>query len=260
MLDKGTFHHRSPAGMAGRLALAALLIGPTSNAVAESPRLSDYWLARGGSSDHPAFTYYLRRDHHGPQRRQALRLREELATLATHWRLDGQRSVARALAGWQSAIDVLFREGGRTPARADLAALLAAPRHDPRLSTLSTVGECQPPDWVELWTFGGVTRRHWSPGMTLQRALRDQPGAHWQPADEAWVIAPQSPPRRHGIAAWNAEESPLVPGSRIVLQLPGDSREADWVNRALPEFLASRLPGEHCHSLDFTETDVDKTP
>ena len=141
MLDQETFHHRSPTGLARRLALAALLLGPMPSASGESPRLSEYWLSHGTQPDHPAFTYYLRREHLEPQRRQALRLQEELATLTTHGSLDGQPAMARALTDWQATIDALFREGGRTPARADLTALLAAPRHDPRVSALSTAGQ-----------------------------------------------------------------------------------------------------------------------
>ncbi|WP_146218734.1 hypothetical protein [Halomonas sp. LBP4] len=260
MLDQGTFLHRSSMGVGRRLALASLLLGLTTSASGETPRLSEHWLSRGSQPDHPAFAYYLRRDHLEPHRRQALRLREELVTLANRMKLDGQPSVANALTDWQTSVDALYRQGSRTPARADLTALLASPRHDPRLSTLAAVGQCEPPDWVELWTFGGVTRRPWSPGLTLPQALRDQPDGHWRAAAEAWVVGPQSPPRRLGIAAWNAESSPLVPGSRVALLLPDESLEADWVNRTLPEFLATRLPGDACDTLDPTDTDIGQTP
>lgn len=220
---------------------------------ADTARLSDFWLAQPALPGPPAYRYYLLERQREPQQRQGRRLREELAALEDWYRLAGQDRFAPGLSEWQRALDELQEEPGRTPARADLAALLASPRHDPALTELAAVGHCSVPDWVELWHFGGVTRQAWAPGSSLRGLLDGQPRSQWSSADEAWVVAPQSDVRRIGVAAWNAGDTPLVAGSRIVLALPGPVQESAWVNRTLPAFLATRLPGDSCHALPLPD-------
>ncbi|MFQ3787499.1 hypothetical protein [Halomonas sp. A29] len=245
---------RSPPRASRWLAacLGALLTLPL-NGQADALRLSDLWLEQPALPEPPAYTYYLLERQQEPQQRQARRLQEELATLINWYSLDGHTELARGLSEWQDAIAALQSTPGRTAARADLAALLAMPRHDPLLATLAEAGHCDVPEWVELWHFGGVSRHRWSPGLSLRELLRKQPGSHWSSAEEAWVITPQSSPRRIGVAAWNAGDSPLVAGSRVALVLPEPVQEADWVNRALSGFLATRLPGDTCHSIALPE-------
>ncbi|PMR75024.1 hypothetical protein [Billgrantia endophytica] len=215
---------------------------------ADSTRLSELWLERA-LPDQPAYSYYLREQHIAPQRRQGVRLQEELTTLIDHLTLAGHRHAARGLGNWREQIGNQIKAGSRTPARADLTALLAAPRQDPPLSALAEAGECSLTDWIELWSFGGVTRQPWTVGMSLNGLLREQPRDHWQAADTAWIISPQNAPRQVGTGAWNANDSALVPGTRVVLALPEQVQEADWVNRALPDFLSTRLPGDDCRRI-----------
>ncbi|MCE8015047.1 hypothetical protein HOP62_03030 [Halomonas sp. MCCC 1A17488] len=243
-----TRRHPPHAGGWRSACLGALLALPL-HVQAETPRLSDLWLAQPALPEPPAYSYYLLERQQEPQQRRARRLREELATLIDWYSLAGRSDMARGLAAWQAAIVELQAAAGRTPARADLAALLASPRHDPSLASLAAVGHCDVPEWVELWHFGGVTRHRWTPGMSLRELLRQQPDAHRAGADEAWLIAPQGAPRRLGVAAWNAGDAPLVPGSRVAIALPEPVQESDWVNRALPDFLATRLPGDACQAV-----------
>ncbi|MGR2736905.1 capsule biosynthesis GfcC family protein [Billgrantia sp. Q4P2] len=234
--------------------LGALLALPL-NGQADALRLSDLWLEQQALPEPPAYSYYLLEAQQEPQQRQARRLQEELATLIDWYSLAGHAKLAQGLDEWQATIAELQATPGRTAARADLAALLASPRHDPLLATLAEVGHCTVPEWVELWHFGGVTRHRWSPGLSLRDLLRMQPSSHWSGADEAWVITPQGTPRRIGVAAWNAGDAPLVAGSRVALVLPEPVQEADWVNRALSGFLATRLPGDACNAVALPGAD-----
>ncbi|WP_111411782.1 capsule biosynthesis GfcC family protein [Billgrantia lactosivorans] len=242
---------RRPPFHAGRwrtACLGALLALPLYGH-ADSQRLSDLWLEQPALPASPAYSYYLLARQQEPLQRQARRLREELATLIDWYSLDGRTDLARGLEAWQAGIAESQTSPGRTSARADLAALLASPQHDPPLASLAAAGYCDVPDWVELWHFGGVTRHRWSPGLSLRELLRQHPDSRWASAEEAWVIPPQGDPRRIGVAAWNAGDSPLMAGSRIALVLPEPVQEADWVNRTLPDFLATRLPGNACHPI-----------
>lgn len=246
---------RRPSRAGGwRIACLGTLLALPHHGHAEPLRLSDLWLAQQALPEPPAYSYYLLERQQQAEQRRARRLQEELTTLVDWYALNGRVDLARGLEAWQAAIAELQSAPARTPARADLAALLAAPRHDPALASLAAVGHCDVPDWVELWHFGGVTRHRWSPGVSLRELLRQQPDAHRAGADEAWLIAPQGAPRRVGVAAWNASDAPLVPGSRIALALAESVQEADWVNRALPDFLATRLPGDTCHTIAVPDT------
>ncbi|WP_104203653.1 capsule biosynthesis GfcC family protein [Billgrantia saliphila] len=245
-------HRHHPFACAPRLpGLGALLliVGLPLSTLADDARLSGFWLEQPALPEAPAYSYYLLERDRLPQQRQGIRLQEELATLIDWNTLDGRTAMANGLKQWQHAVALHRERTGRTPARADLAALLASPRHDPTLTSLAEIGHCAVPDWVELWHFGGVIRQRWSPNLTLQALIRQRPRADWAAAEYAWLITPQGAPRRIGIAAWNAGDAPLVAGSRIVLTLPGAVQEADWVNRTLPNFLATRLPGDTCSAL-----------
>ncbi len=249
-------HRHHPFACARRwhgLGALLLIVGLPVPTFADDVRLSDFWLEQPALAEAPAYSYYLLERERLPQQRQGIRLQEELATLINWNTLVGHTVMANGLTQWQHTVAQQREQTGRTPARADLAALLAAPRHDPPLTSLAAIGHCAVPDWVELWHFGGVTRHRWSPNLTLQKLLRQRPRSEWTEAEYAWLITPQGAPQRVGIAAWNAGDSPLVAGSRIVLALPGAVQEVDWINRSLPNFLATRLPGDACSALAVPE-------
>jgi hypothetical protein len=147
----------------------------------------------------------------------------------------------------------------RTPGRFDLPWLGAHLRQDPPLAKIALWGSCQPPGWVEVWHPGGVTRLPWREGMTLDEAIerlaRGADGEADVSADYAWLITPTGERHRRGIAAWNAQTTPLAAGSRVMLALPGSpsarlpsgSQVAGrLVNQRLPDYLATRLPGDDC--------------
>ncbi|WP_185827511.1 capsule biosynthesis GfcC family protein [Halomonas nitroreducens] len=224
-------------------------------AMTPAPRLSDWWLEQEALPAPDTRPYYLLRTDATAHQRLGRRLEAELSTLLGQASL-GRPGISRAgLRSWQQAIQGGLARGGRTPGRADLAALLASPRHDPALASLETVGVCQAPDWVEIWSRDDVARVAWTTGMHLHDLLARLPTERVGTAQAAWLVSPHQAPRRLGIAAWNARDAELVPGSRIVLELTDDVPAAAWINRHLPGFLASRLPGEPCTSLGRTPPD-----
>lgn len=245
-----TRRHHTRASHWRITSLGTLLVLTLSLAAkADTPTLSHLWLEQPTQPEASALAYYLLRIDREAQRHQGLRLGEELTTLADWHALAGHAEVARGLREWRARIEALQAHPSRTPARADLAALLASPRHDPALDSLAAAGTCALPDWVEFWHFDGITRQRWQPGMDLRDLLHERPRRHWSAADEAWVIPPQGAPRRVGVAAWNAGNLPLAAGSRVVLLFPDPVQEAAWVNRTLPDYLATRLPSDACRPL-----------
>lgn len=232
-----------------------LVMAPMPAVAAPPPlRLSDWWLAQETLPSPDTRPYYLLTAETGEQQRLGRRLLAELTTLIDQARLERTRIGHAGLMAWRQAAHRDLERGGRTPARADLTALLADPRHDPTLSSLASIGVCQAPDWVEIWSLEGVTRRPWTARMRLSDLLRELPAEAVGAAQATWLVSPHRSPRRLGIAAWNAEDAELIPGSRLVLELRDDLPAAAWLNRHLPDFLATRLPGESCTLLGPTVT------
>lgn len=199
---------------------------------------------------------------------QRARLVEELNTLVISARVAGNAPLAAALADWAEALKEDDPLMARTPGRFDLPWLGANLRHDPPLDTLAHWGLCEVPSWLEVWTLAGVERLPWQPGLDLTALVGGLPAAATQRADHAVVIDPIGGVSRLGIAAWNQESTVLAPGSRVMVQLPGAQGlrgalpgaslfpgasffpgtdvESGLINERLPEYLATRLPGEAC--------------
>ncbi|WP_353982109.1 capsule biosynthesis GfcC family protein [Salinicola endophyticus] len=179
-------------------------------------------------------------------RQMQRRLRAELDGLAMQARLQRQTGLADGLGEWSRALDA--QAPARIPGRVDPSWLMAHPRHMPALADLDRVGWCETPSWVEAWTPQGVTRLDWHPGMTTETLLNALPEAARAESERLALIDPRGGIRRLGMAAWNRQSATLVPGSRVVLQLPLDEVSARWVDARLPDFLATRLPGDTCHT------------
>lgn len=223
-------------------------------------RLSDGWLDRLSSASAIAWShaFALREDTAKTVGRQRRRLVAELETLITSARLGGNEMRAAGLTAWRQQLANDESLPARTPGRFDLPWLGAHLRKDPPLAKVALWGSCDPPAWVEIWHLAGVTRLPWQEGMTLDEVLERLSPAAYASADNAWLITPTGEQHRRGIAAWNAEPTPLSPGSRVMLELPGaepslsnplSSRSlaaGGLVNERLPAYLATRLPGDDC--------------
>ena len=193
---------------------------------------------------------------------QQARLQAELDTLVASARLGGRNGLSRGLAAWRQAIADADLERSRTPGRHDLPWIAADLRRDLPMTDVASLGHCEPPRWVEVWHLRGITRVHWHSQMTLAETLGGMPDSTTKRINRAAVITPIGEIQVRGIADWNREVTGLAPGARVVLQLPeaqdlraalpfpGTVEEAGWVNQALPEFLATRLPGEECQLWD----------
>jgi hypothetical protein len=233
-----------------------LLVGVLGGAVpasAAEPTLRDAWLSQP-LPDTPGLAVMLRRDDQQVLVQRAARLEAELASVALQQRLAGAAERAEGLGAWQAQLAAYRQqpEQARTPGRADLAHWVAHPRLTPRLGSLASFGHCPHPAWVEVWHPAGVTRLPYRPGLQLTEALADAGEALGRPqpprrlGDYAWLITPLGETHRTGIAAWNHQPTPVAPGSRVLVALADDSPSADWLNQALPAFLATRLPGDDC--------------
>ncbi|GAA3899620.1 hypothetical protein GCM10022228_07610 [Halomonas cibimaris] len=238
------------------LALAPLpALGQTS-----STKLSEGWL--NSLSSAPAIVwshaFALRDNTAATVDSKRRRLIAELETLITSARLNNGGASADGLTVWRQRLAEDKSLPARTPGRFDLPWLGAHPRQDPPLAKVALWGSCKPPAWVEIWHLKGVTRLPWQAGMTLDEALKQLPPDAYASADNAWLITPTGKQHRRGIAAWNAEPTPLTPGSRVTLALPDTKRSLSGllssrsstasrlINQRLPTYLATRLPSDDC--------------
>ncbi|EPC04136.1 hypothetical protein L861_02155 [Litchfieldella anticariensis FP35 = DSM 16096] len=208
----------------------------------DAPTLLDAWLSLETLPEGQAF--YLRRSDIDALEWQGLRLQKELAFQINHQHQAGTHDLAKGLAKWKERLEQPATM--RTPARADLVLLTANPRLAPRLSSLDSYGACRTPDGIEIWSFMGVTQLDWQAGSRLIESLERIPNEAYRRADNAKVITPGGTIQTQGIAAWNEEDIPLTPGSRIVIELPTDNHSTHWINEHLPLYLAARLPGNDC--------------
>jgi len=212
------------------------------------PTLLDAWLEI--EQEMPvnwARAYVVRDDLEAEDRHRRQRLVAELDGLAMQARLLAAPEVADGLQAWQEGLTKLDK--GRIPGRVDPTWLMAHLRQVPRIEDIDQMGWCETPNWVEAWTPLGVERLTWQPGMTTDTLLDGLDETAYARADTMQLVSPQGEVRELGIAAWNHEQAPLPPGSRVVIALPLASVSAQWVDVALPQFLATRLPGDECISV-----------
>lgn len=246
------------------LALAGLAMAATP-ALAQTPAapstLAEAWLAQLETDNSPLIWSYsvaLRQDTAATLPARQGRLLAELDTLMASATIAGNVALAAGLVSWRQALADDAPLTGRTPGRVDLAWLGANLRSNPPLASLTHWGHCQVPGWVEVWGLDGVERRPWRGGLDLTQLVNALPAAAIQNADTVAVIDPLGQIRRLGIAAWNRDNTPLAPGSRLMVQLPsrqglrsalpfpGTTVESDLINARLPAYLATRLPGDSC--------------
>lgn len=213
------------------------------------PTLLDAWLTIEQETPvNWARAFVVRGDLANEDRQHQQRLSAELDGLSLQFRLLSHPEIAAGLRAWQEALTKLDK--GRVPGRVDPTWLMAHLREVPRVADVDQIGWCKTPNWVEAWTPLGVQRVRWEPEMTTDTLLDQLPEAAYANADTLQLVTPQGEVRGLGIAAWNHEQAPLAPGSRVIVALPLDSVSARWVNVALPQFLATRLPGDECITVD----------
>lgn len=238
----------------GALAVAVCLLAasPAALGQADSAKLSDGWLDSLASAPAVSWShaFALRQDTAAALEGKRRRLVAELATLVMRARLDGGQQQAAGLAAWQQRLAEDASLPARTPGRFDLPWLGAHLRQDPPLAKIALWGSCAPPGWVEIWHRDGVTRLPWREGLALDDALarlaRHTGGSAGAGVDYAVLITPTGERHRRGVAAWNAQTTPLAAGSRVMLELDGAQAAGKLINRRLPDYLATRLPGDDC--------------
>lgn len=233
--------------------LLAAAITPWHQAFAQpsdatpAPTLRDAWLAAAQQQDIDwGYAFILRSRDSERISTYANRLPEELQVIATQRLIQGSPAESRAMLAWREALLESGAEPRRTPGRADLPMLLNRPRLNVPLEEIAQFGYCSAPEWVEVWSFNGVTRLAWHPGMTVMSALKALGSEAYASSDTASLVSPSGDTVRLGIASWNAQNAPLAPGARLVVEIQANSASGDWVNAVLPWFLASRLPGDQC--------------
>lgn len=233
---------------------------------ADMPTLRDAWLQQ--QAQPPAGYAFLRRQADvGPQQQLGQELRAELESVARQTAEQGHLPWAHALARWEQQVAAFQRTGdrARTPGRADLTELVAYPRRNPPLASLASYGACEVPTWVEVWHVGGISRIPHRQGLTVPQALEEasRGRAHTQ-SDTAWQVSTLGRVHEVGIASWNRQEQAVTPGSRLVQRVPsellGEASHGGlgWIDRHLPRYLATRLPGDACTLQPLPQTKSDR--
>ncbi|MDN5937508.1 MAG: hypothetical protein L0H83_02475 [Salinisphaera sp.] len=230
----------------------ALPIGGVARAAAgadqDRPSLLAVWFALQASGPiYPPYAYIRHRDTQAAQTARKQRLLEELDDLV--WYLDtaGNAALTQALGQWQDQIR--GADDYRSPGHWGAAALLSSPRNGVPLSVVAAVGACQVPNWIEIWSAQGVQRIDWQPRMRLSSLLAHSAVVQQARAQTVTLVTPFGATVDRGIAPWNHQDIPLVPGMRIVVPLPLEGQVAVWLQKTLPAFLAHLLPADKCRQI-----------
>lgn len=267
------------SGLLARLSLAALSItallpstalliavgitaaGFSPRAHAAAPSLADAWLETLPTLTAPvswSHAYGLLSTDLPRQRQEHRYLVEELNTLMVSSRMAGNAKYTQAITAWRDTLLGTADAALRSPKRLDLPYLGANLREAPLLDRMAYWGACEIPNWVEVWALHGVTRMPWQPNMTLDTLKNQAPPDAFSSIDYIHLVTPQADVLHRGIAAWNHENTPLAPGSRVLVELPnrqglagalpfpGTTHELDIINQRLPGVLAAQLPGDQC--------------
>ena len=195
---------------------------------------------------------------------RANRVSAELELIAARYAVGAkddspQARYAEALQAWQAYV-----EQGRAPDTDAVVARLPGqldPRRDMRdgpqairIAPGMVVGACQAPRSVVILDATGVHERKWTPNLSLDALIDERAAAGGiGPAVEVSLVTPQGQVLTRPVASWNRLTSgdadlPVAPGASVVISTPGIDTSQQWVNEALPAWLASRLPGHACQS------------
>ncbi len=195
----------------------------------------------------------------------ANRLSAEIELIAARYAVGAPEGSSRAayvegLHAWQRYLDQGRQQGEPRSVLARLPGQLnplTDMRDGPRAIRIApgmVIGACQAPRDVVILDASGVHQRQWSPGLTLDALIDERRAADsLGQAARASLVTPQGQVLTRPIASWNrltrgAADLPVAPGASLVIHTPGIDTAQQWVNEALPQWLASRLPGENCHS------------
>lgn len=238
---------------AGSVAAAA---GQNTTAKAR-PTLLDLWFTLQASGPiYAPYAYIRHRDTQAKQTARKQTLLEEIGNLT--WRLEaaGNAALAQALGQWQRHLR--SAEAYRTPGHWGPATLLSGARNGVPVSTIAAVGACRVPTWVEVWSVQGVQRVAWHAGMHLNALLADDSVLGETVAQHVTVVMPYGNTADYGIAAWNFQNPPLLPGMRVVVPLPLGGQAATWLQSELSEFLAHLVPADQCRQIKLKHETADE--
>ncbi|WP_237673923.1 hypothetical protein [Vreelandella profundi] len=247
--------------LAGSVLLTTAAISRADTVAPAAPTLADAWLETLPQLTEPvswSHAYALLAAHQERFQQERRYLVEELNTLIISAQAAGNTLYRQTIAAWRDTLRSLEGQPLRSPERLDLLKLGTNLREAPLLDRVIHWGACEIPTWVEVWGLQGVTRTAWQPGMTLDTLAHGLNARAFTSIDYVHLVTPQAEVIRRGIAAWNHEDTPLAPGSRIAIELPtrqglmgalpfpGTTHELDIINQRLPGVLAAQLPGDQC--------------
>lgn len=147
-----------------------------------------------------------------------------------------------ALSQWRQQL--LADSDWREPGHWDVASLMTSVRKGVPTSELAAIGSCTPPNWIEVWSDKGVQRLPWRPTLRLSFLTTRHSKADW-----AWLILPWGEVQKRGIAAWNLDDTELLPGTRLLLNLSQHHKATETLLPTLANYLAHLLPGDDCQQL-----------
>lgn len=231
------------------LLVAACLLTSHASAVNATP-LSRITLQE--LADKPVswpFAFYDAPRQHDPDMTRN-RFAAEFDNLSLRYRIKGLSAASRAMQQWRQAVQSLS-DDQRVPGNIDPAWLMAHPRHDTGITHTITIGYCQPSTTVSRWGTDGIKQFSWQSGMTTHDITANWSLPEGFSHDWAWLITPTGHVQRFGYSGWNSDPIPIPAGSRIVPELTLSAVAAQWMNHALPQFLATRLPGNDCRQWQY---------
>lgn len=241
----------NPMNMWWPALLAVLICVTPVSALGAQSTLLNAWLQLpdlGGTAWPYAFIRLQdTRTHVESKRSDVLHQIDEL-----HWRLvdKGYPDLARAVTQWKQHLKSQTHH--RFPGDWSPAWLLAHPLQRPPASRVEAIGVCRMPHTITVWDASGVREIRWRSGLRLSDILRSDPALSGGTTDEVAIVWPQGDIDHYGVAAWNAADTELVPGTRVVGAINLGGSAFPWLRDAIAKLLAHTPSGVDCRHVQLT--------
>lgn len=169
------------------------------------------------------------------------------------WRLrdKGYSDLVHAVSAWKKRLAATRHY--RMPGDWSPAWLMAHPHQRPPYGRVSAIGYCRVPKSVEIWDGNGVHDMKWRSGMRLSDVLAADSALNGGSTGEVALVWPLGDIDHYGVAAWNAADTALAPGTRIIGAIGLRGGVFPWMRDAIAKLVAHTPSGVDCRGFPLEQ-------